>query len=230
MDDESLIKEQIEYYRNRAPEYDETSSPAGDPLAAYGHQLEAALDRFRPAGRLLEIASGTGAWTLYLLRHASTVTALDSSREMHELSRRKLGNDSRVRYIQADVFSWVPDARYDVVFFANWLSHVPLGSFERFWRTVREALAPAGRVFLVDEAEDAWRNEDVLREKHVTGGSIPALRRSLRDGRTFRVVKVFWTPDDLESRLQDLGWDIAVHPTGPFFSAEGQPAERSGAA
>jgi hypothetical protein len=34
MKDDALIREQIAYYRQRAPEYDETSAPAGDPLAA----------------------------------------------------------------------------------------------------------------------------------------------------------------------------------------------------
>jgi len=38
-----LIEEQIQYYRRRAPEYDETSSPPGDPFAAHGKEIEAAL-------------------------------------------------------------------------------------------------------------------------------------------------------------------------------------------
>jgi demethylmenaquinone methyltransferase/2-methoxy-6-polyprenyl-1,4-benzoquinol methylase len=224
IDDEGLIKEQIEYYRNRAAEYDDTSRPPGDPLAVHGYQLQAALHRFLPAGRVLEIASGTGSWTSHLLQHASTVTALDSSPEMHELSRRKMGNHRGVRYLHADVFSWKPDGRYDVVFFSNWLSHVPPASFDRFWGTVRTALAPQGRVFVVDEVKDAWRDEDLLREEFVDGPSVPIVRRPLRDGRTFRVIKVFWDPAELESRLRDLGWEIKIHTTGPFFWGSGQRA------
>ncbi len=223
VDDKAIIEEQIEYYRRRAPEYDETSFPPGDPLAPYGHQLEKALERFRPSGRVLEIASGTGAWTAYLLRHAATVTALDSSAEMHDLSRTRLGNDPRVQYIQANVFSWEPDATYDVVFFANWLSHVPPSSFDRFWRIVRDALAPRGRVFLVDEAEDPWRNEELLREDFPEGPSVPVVRRSLGASGTFRIVKVFWRPKELQSRLRELGWDVAIHVTGPFYWGEARP-------
>ncbi len=155
VDVRGLLQEQIDYYRSRAPEYDVTSALPGDPLAAYGAGLETALDRFRPRGRVLELASGTGSWTRQLLRHASAVTALDSSPEMHELSRQKLGNDPRVRSVEADVFSWTPSECYDVVFFANWLSHVPPPKLEPFWALVRRALAPEGRVFLVDEAADA---------------------------------------------------------------------------
>lgn len=221
MDERHLIQEQIEYYRTRAPEYDETSSPPGDPLAPFWQEIEAALDRFAPTGRVLEIASGTGTWTARLLRHATAVTALDSSREMHELSRKKVGDDPRVRYVEADVFSWHPDDDYDVVFFSNWLSHVPPTSFDRFWALIGQALGSEGRIFFVDEVKDAWRNEDLLREEVAHGLSMPIVRRRLRDGQTFRVVKVFWDPAELAARLRDLGWDVTVHSTGPFFWAEG---------
>ena len=222
MDDDALIREQIEYYRQRAPEYDETSTPIGDALAAYGEEIQAALNRFAPRGEVLEIASGTGSWTKYLLQHADNVTALDSAPEMHQESRDKLGNDPGVRYLEADVLAWEPDRSYDVVFFAAWLSHVPPTQFDTFWDTVSRALAPKGRVFFTDEIKDAWRNEEHLREDFVHDPSIPIVRRPLRDGRTFDVVKVFWDPNDLEKRLANLGWAIKVHPAGPFYWGEGQ--------
>jgi hypothetical protein len=223
IEDDALIAEQMEYYRAVAPQYGVTSSPPDDALAPFGMQIVAGLDRFRPAGRVLEIASGAGDWTVHLLRHAASITALDSSREMQELSRDKTGGDARVRYLLADVFSWQPDGRYDVVFFANWLSHVPPGRFHGFWKTVRAALAPSGRVFFADEHEDAWRYEDRFREDFVDEPSVPVVRRSVPDGRTFRVVKVFWNPDDLRSTLGVLGWEAEIHTVGPFFWAEALP-------
>jgi len=68
VDEEELILGQIDYYRQRAPEYDETSSPPGNPLAPHGQRIEDALHAFAPAGKVLEIASGTGTWT----RHCSS--------------------------------------------------------------------------------------------------------------------------------------------------------------
>ena len=109
MSDDAFIREQIEYYRHRVPEYDETSSPVGDFLAPFGEQVEAALKAFNPTGEVLEIASGTGTWTKHLLQHSDSVTALGSAPEMHHESRRKLGGDSRVRYVEADVLTWEPD-------------------------------------------------------------------------------------------------------------------------
>jgi SAM-dependent methyltransferase len=217
--EDHLIEEQIAYYRYHALVYDEISRPRGDFLAVYGDELVAALDRFRPEGDVLEIASGTGAWTVELLRWAAHVSALDSSPEMHEQARRRVDEDPRVRFIQADVFTWNPDARYDLVFFANWLSHVPPRRFEAFWGTVGRAVRPGGSVFVIDELRDAWRDED-LSEDVVAG--TPVVYRSLPDGRRFRVVKVFWDPRDLESRLLRLGWQAQVHAVGPFFWADGR--------
>lgn len=220
MNDDAIIQEQIEYYRRRAPDYDETSSPSGDPFAPFGKQVQAALHEFRPTGNVLEIASGTGTWTKLLLEHADAVTALDAAPEMHEASRTKLGLDDRLRYIEADVLSWEPDDRYDVVFFANWLSHVPPNCFDCFWYVVRASLAPGGRVGFVDESWDAWRH-DHFAETFIGDPSTPLVRRPLRDGRTFNVVKVFWRPDELERKLGELGWNISVRAYGPFFWAEG---------
>jgi hypothetical protein len=64
---------------------------------------------------------------------------------------------------------------------------------------VSEALEPSGRVFLVDEGEDAWRYEQ-LREEFIAGKTTPTVTRSLQNGTTFRVVKVFWNPEQLASR------------------------------
>lgn len=158
-----MLDEQIRYYRERATEYDATATPPDDPLAAYGAMLDVALERFGPEGEVLEIASGTGTWTRKLLRHADRITAIDASSEMLALAKAKVDDDPRVRFLQADVFAWEPDRRYDVVCFANWLSHVPPALFTDFWASVGNALGPAGRVFVVDELQDAWRHDE-LRE------------------------------------------------------------------
>lgn len=134
-----VLSEQITYYRARAPEYDRTSTPPNDQLRSFGERLDAALDAFAPRGDVLEIASGTGIWTEKLLRHASSVHALDAAPEMHAIARARVGDDVRVSFIPADVFDWEPERRYDVVFFANWLSHVPHARFADLWEVVARA-------------------------------------------------------------------------------------------
>ena len=51
----------------------------------------------------------------------------------------------KVTFLAADVLDWAPPRRFDTVFFAFWLSHVPASAFGRFWSVVRSALASDGR-------------------------------------------------------------------------------------
>lgn len=63
---------------------------------------------------------------------------------------------------------------------------------------------------------DAWRNEE-LGEEFVAGETVPVVARPLRDGTTFNVVKAFWDPIELQSRLQSLGWSVEAHRSGPLL-------------
>jgi SAM-dependent methyltransferase len=204
-----LLAEQSTYYRTLGADYLDQGLdlPGGDELAE-------ALEAFRPAGSVLELACGPGVWTGQLLRHASDVTAVDGSPEMLAIAAARLG-PGQLRLVQADLFGWVPDRRYDVVFFGFWLSHVPLERFASFWSLVADCLKDGGRVFFAD---DAYRTPDEL----IEGPSSSTIRRRLGDGTPYRIVKVAHHPAELERRLQRLGWNIKVTATaGPFYWGAG---------
>ena len=105
-----------------------------------------------------------------------------------------------------------PPETYDFVFFGFWLSHVPDGRFEAFWRMVQRALRPQGTAFLVDTraAPDAVARD----QRHDTDGIV---ERRLNDGRTFRIVKIFHEPASLGARLSALGWTPNLKATPNFF-------------
>ena len=82
-DTDALLADQVAYYRAAAAEY-HLDEPAARDLAT-------ALDEFRPAGDVLELACGPGTWTRQLLRHAATVTALDAAPEMLARAQARVG-------------------------------------------------------------------------------------------------------------------------------------------
>jgi SAM-dependent methyltransferase len=211
-----LLDEQVTYYRAAAAEYLEhgLDMPGGDELAE-------ALESFRPIGSVLELACGPGTWTCRLLRHATDVTAVDASPEMLAIAAARTGSE-RVRFIQADLFSWRPDQRYDVVFLGFWLSHVPPDRFEFFWSLVADCLKDDGRVFFAD---DGYRTPDEL----IEGPSSSTIQRQLNNGSSYRIVKVPHQPPDLENRLRQLGWHIKVKSSsGPFYWGAGTRDRRTG--
>jgi SAM-dependent methyltransferase len=220
-----LLDEQLAYYRARAPEYDEwwrrfgrydRGPEATSRWTAEVAEVEAALDRFAPRGSVLELACGTGWWTERLARQADRLTCVDASPEVIGLNRRRLA-DARLpapTYIEADLFAWTPAARFDVVFFSFWLSHVPPERFQSFWAAVAGALAPGGRVFFIDSLAE---ETSTARDHRLPRVGDVVQERRLNDGRTFRVVKLFHDPDELAAELQRLGWEANVARTATYF-------------
>lgn len=207
---EELLDEQIAYYQALAPEFEEHTLPFSG-----GSELSAALAAFQPTGSVLELACGPGTWTTQLLQHATTVTAVDASTEMLTRAAARTAS-SRVRFVAADLFHWSPQCQYDVVFFGFWLSHVPAEHFASFWSRVAESVKPDGRVFFVD---DGYRTTAEL----IEGEESSTIQRRLNDGTTYRIVKVAYRPENLQQQLEQLGWQITVHPTsGPFFWGTGR--------
>jgi 2-polyprenyl-3-methyl-5-hydroxy-6-metoxy-1,4-benzoquinol methylase len=201
---DDVVAGQVDYYRRRAAEYDATAY--GDVTAARA-RIARLVAQMRPTGRVLEIACGTGLWTEPLAALADTVTAIDAAPEALEIARDRV-RSANVRFEVADVFSWCPNDRYDVIFFSAWLSHVPTSRFEQFWHSLRGLLADGGRVLFIDEHVD-----ESAKEAYIAGRD-EVVERRLRDGSTFHVIKNFVDPERLERQLRRLGWDCTVHRDG----------------
>jgi demethylmenaquinone methyltransferase/2-methoxy-6-polyprenyl-1,4-benzoquinol methylase len=217
-----FLAAQQEYYRARAPEYDEWWERRG----RYDHgpeangrwfreqdEVYAALADLQLTGDLLELACGTGNWTTVLAATAERLTAVDGSAEMLELNRGRV-NSERVDYVQADLFQWQPEREYDAVVAAFWLSHVPPERLDGFLAAVRRALRPGGCFFFVDSQRDPLTTtaDQPLPEEEQAW-----LTRRLNDGREFRIVKRFYDPADLRECLQAHGLRAEVRETESFF-------------
>jgi SAM-dependent methyltransferase len=226
-EDHPILGEQLAYYRARAREYDKWFRREG--LHDLGEELNArwrrelddvfsALDAFAPRGDVLELAYGTGEWTIRLAESAATVVGVDASPEMREVALAKLqeAGASNVELLVDDLFTWRPDRDYDVVFFAFWLSHVPESHADRFWRSVHDALRPGGRFFLVDATSAVVEGNVIDALRPPDRESATELRR-LEDGREFRIVKRSFDPDRLVRELREHGLDASFVETGEFF-------------
>jgi SAM-dependent methyltransferase len=198
-----LLAEQVAYYRARAAEYDDGAYPDARGSRA---RIAATVADLRPAGTVLELACGTGMWTAELARYAS-VTAVDSSPETIAIARRRCPDT--VRFQVGDIFRWQPDGRFDIVFFAFWLSHVPPERFADFFDQVARWLTPAGRAIFVDEP-----TEEADKEPMESAGTAI---RTLSGGARYRIVKWFLDPLQTGCDLARLGWRSEITARGDWL-------------
>ena len=219
--DGSFLRQQIEYYRARATEYDEWFLRIGRYDRGEDHRKKwfAELEQVREAlssalrgGDVLELACGTGLWTPHLLPGSNRVVAVDATPEVIDICRNRV-TDNRVEFIESDIFTWKPTERFDLIFFGFWLSHVPMSCFDGFWDGLRDAIKPDGTVFFVD----SLLTQDSTAVNHDKLDRSGRSTRKLNDGREFEIVKIFHEPSVLEKQLLEMGWRGEVRTTGEFF-------------
>ena len=218
--EEDLLRQQIRYYRARAPHYDDWWHRRGryvleaDRNAEWDAEvarLKEAVAALLPRGRILELACGTGIWTERLVHHGSEVVAVDSSPEAIAINRRRT-TGAPVTYIEADLFAWAPSGHFDAVFFSFWVSHVPPGRWAPFWDMVRGALRPGGTAIFIDNlwGDGTWQ-----------GGpkrtAVTQVRTDGGDDLEYQIVKIYYEPGELTAALERVGWQGDVGTTGRSF-------------
>ena len=101
----------------------------------------------------------------------------------------------------------------DGVFTGFWLSHVERERLPDFVALVRRWLRPGGRFAVIDSLPDPASGA----VDHPPARDDRSIRR-LADGRTFEIVKVYRTPEELAAALEEAGFvDVEATTTGRFF-------------
>ena len=222
--DGARVREQIEYYRERAPEYDDWFYQRGRYDEGERRRQEwqdeterahAVLRSLGPVDEALELAGGTGIWTQRLLHVADRVTAVDASPEVIELARRRVRSDPRVTFEVADLFAYQPARRFDLISFTFWLSHVPPPRLPAFFALLQDSLRPGGALFAVDQRASPRQQtrHDRLQE------------RKLSDGRSFDIVKVYYTEAEVTALFAGHGFEAEVTATPTLWIATAHRAQ-----
>lgn len=216
-DEHDLLADQIRYYEDRADIYEKLYERRDEyDLGPEGNArwfaatsiLESSIKSLRADGSVLEIACGTGLWTRWLAPRASRLLCVDTSPRMLQRNRELVG-DPGIDYVLADVFEWDPGESFDVIVMGFFISHIPPDRFAGFWDRVRRWLVREGIVWFCDDSAGPDRPR--------TGERIPGLPHAHRrrlGGREYAIVKVFYGPEELEAKLNRLGWEADVRAAG----------------
>jgi SAM-dependent methyltransferase len=216
-----LSAEMLAYYEARAPEYDDwylrrgryERGPVHD--TAWNTELDVAgrwLDDLPIHGEIVELAAGTGWWSP-LLASKGELSLYDAAQAPLDRARERLvAHRLRAHLHVRDAWAQ-PDRQVDAVFTGFWLSHVPRVRLEEFLAIVRRWLKPGGVFAFIDSLADPQSSA----ADHPAPADDASVRR-LADGREFTIVKVYYSPVELESALARAGFaDARVTTTGRFF-------------
>jgi SAM-dependent methyltransferase len=212
LDDAALRR----YYDQRAPEYEEIYTPRD---ATHGHDLGELSRALRDAlrgRRVLEVACGTGYWTAAAAQVAREVVATDTSLPMLSEARDKR-LPPHVRFCEADAYDPTPAGEgFDGALAMFWLSHVPRHRLREFLEHLHGRLAAGARVFFADNVHVSGVGGD-LTAPDANGDTFKV--RRLADGSRHRVLKNYFTDDELRALFEPYAEDLVFHRGRNFWSA-----------
>ena len=102
-----------------------------------------------PGRTALDLACGEGRNTIWLARNGWDVTGIDFSAAGIEKAR-EIAGDTAVDWIVADVTTFVPDRKFDLVLIVY--VHLDTAAMERLFANAASALAPGGTLIGVGHA------------------------------------------------------------------------------
>jgi SAM-dependent methyltransferase len=129
---------------------DDWSDGWGGPSPQRYGALFPRIARWLPAARILEIASGFGRWTQFLLRQANEYCGVDISPICVEQCRKRFAAFPKAQFIQNDGRSLevVPDGFINFVFSFDCLVHVELDVVGSYCEQINRKLSDCGIAFL----------------------------------------------------------------------------------
>jgi predicted O-methyltransferase YrrM len=144
-----------------------------------------ALAASKPGGRFLELGTGTGvgtAWLLAGMDAGSCLSSVDSDPKVQEIARRHLGHDSRVAFHLADGAAFLERStreRFDLIYADTWT-----GKFTHL--DLALSLLTVGGMYFVDDLlpPPSWPDDHPPK--------VPALIAALESRRGFVSTKLAW--------------------------------------
>ncbi|MEU9291801.1 class I SAM-dependent methyltransferase [Streptomyces sp. NPDC048275] len=147
--------------------------------------LLAVLAATRPGGRILELGTGVGegtAWLLSGMDSASHLVTIELDEAVQRVAREQLRSDPRVTFVAGDGGEWLQNydgEPFDLVFADTWP-----GKFTHLEQALQ--LVALGGTYLIDDLDPqpGWP------EDH--GASVKRLLTDLEEREDFRSVRMAW--------------------------------------
>jgi ubiquinone/menaquinone biosynthesis C-methylase UbiE len=201
-----MNKRMESYYARRAAEYDriyekpERQSDLAD--------LKTTLSTYFEGMDVLEIACGTGYWTQYIAKSASSILATDFNLEMLNIAAKRDYSSCPVSFKTIDAYKLdgIP-AGFDGAFAGFFWSHVPFSGRASLIHTFHSHLAENARVVWIDGRYVEGSSTAIARRD--SAGNTYQIR-TLSDGSQHEVIKNYPSQTELLGEFGLYGSHVEV--------------------
>jgi len=188
-----------EYYRARAPEYEQIyyrDNPTRQAeLAAEAKRLA----ELASGKTVLDLACGTGYWTRVMSQTAARITASDIAPEAL-IEARKKEYGCEISFVQADMFAHsFGDSSFNLVALGFWFSHHPRQRYDQLFDVLTRPLNKDGLIWMIDNNPPAEGSVEMSCQIDEFGNNYK--HRYLSDGRSFVILKNYFSRKELETIL-----------------------------
>jgi len=199
----------VEYYSQRAPEYEEIYHRDDPARRAELAQIRDLLQETFRTRHVLEIACGTGFWTRIIAEVTATVLGVDASGEMLKAAQQKMAGVSTVRFESCDAYNLDRlRGQFDAGLAVFWLSHVPRGRLYEFLTQFHRKLRPGAVVVMADNM-----NVPGIGGEFVSSAASPdtCKLRDLKDGSKHCIIKNYYDEGELRKILAPHCTTLETH-------------------
>jgi ubiquinone/menaquinone biosynthesis C-methylase UbiE len=194
------------YYARRAAEYDRIyEKPERQSDLA---ELKSSLSTHFKGLDVLEIACGTGYWTQYIAKSASSILATDFNLEMLDIAAKRDCSGCPVSFKAVDAYKLDRiSAHFKAAFAGFFWSHVPLSGRDSLIRTLHSHLVENARVVWID-GRYVEGSSTAIRRLDSAGDTYQI--RKLSDGSQYEVIKNYPSAEELLTEFGPYGHHVEV--------------------
>ena len=187
---DDFIKEMNAYYDSRAEWHDDYMSyESNDKMEDLLAPIISLIEKYVVKKDVLEIACGTGNWTQVLARRAKSVLATDINQSVINVALGKEYKPAKPEFVIGDAYTLDNiTSTFDVIFAADFFSHIPVLKVESFLKAAANKLRNDGRIIVLDMLPHEGLEID--KHQYDGDGNFYCLR-TLPNGKQFRVIKNF---------------------------------------
>lgn len=185
-----------EYYSKRAQEYEQIYY-RDDPVRQNEQKkIAEEIKKIFHNRNVLEVACGTGFWTVFLSETAREIVATDNSDEVLKIAKHKKYN-CPIDFLKCDAYNFpFPACSFDAGLANFWFSHIPKDKIKLFLDGFHRVLSNKAIVFIADNVFNAGIGGKLIRDKQ---NDNTYKMRILENGKQYKVLKNYYSKEEIVS-------------------------------